>query len=109
MTSEPHECGPVVQFGHRISPDRPEDGAFQAPDVEAVATGCGYCIRQESVMELSTEELKYLQERKAEIQRELDDLERLAGPRYHDPNERRIDLMDELDQVEEELKRADAS
>lgn len=61
-------------------------------------------------MELSTEELKYLQERKAEIQRELEDLDHQAhGPYYHDPNERRLDLMDELDEVEEELKRADAS
>lgn len=61
-------------------------------------------------MELSTEELKYLQERKAEIQRELEDLDRqVRSSYYNDPNERRLDLMDELDEVEEELKRADAS
>jgi len=61
-------------------------------------------------MELTTEELKYLRERREEIQRELQNLEtQISGPYYHDPNERRTDLLDELDQVEEELKRADAS
>jgi len=61
-------------------------------------------------MELSTEEIKFLRERREEIQRELKDLDRPhLSPQYHDSNERRLDLMDELQQVETELQRADAS
>ncbi|HOA74317.1 MAG TPA: hypothetical protein PL151_16505 [Phycisphaerae bacterium] len=61
-------------------------------------------------MELSTEELKYLQERRDEIERELEELDRpLHTPMYFDLNDRRVDLMDELEEVEAELRRADAS
>lgn len=61
-------------------------------------------------MELSTEELKFLRERKEEIERELESLNKPhIGPRYHDDHERRLDLLDELEELDAELKRADAS
>lgn len=57
-------------------------------------------------MELSAEELRYLRERKEDIEAALEDLSRpMVGPQYHDAHEKRLDLMDELEEVNAELKR----
>lgn len=60
-------------------------------------------------MGLTVQEMKYLEERRDEIRRELEELRGPChAPRYHNSNERRIDLQDELEQVEAELERANA-
>ena len=58
-------------------------------------------------MELTVAELKFLQDRKQEIRRELDEIgSPQQGPHYFDAKERRLDLQDELAQVEAELEKA---
>lgn len=60
-------------------------------------------------MDLTVEQIKYLEERRREIQRDLEQLGSPSrGPAYHDVNERRIDLSDELERVEAELERTRA-
>ncbi len=60
-------------------------------------------------MELTVQEMKYLEERREEIRRELRELDEPSyTPHYYNSNERRIDLQDELERVEAELERANA-
>ena len=58
-------------------------------------------------MRLTVDEHRFLIQRKQELLREVDDIEhRPRGPCYYELNERRIDLLDELSRVEEELQMA---
>lgn len=60
-------------------------------------------------MELTSEQRTFLAQRKRELRSELDDL--LSGrrhPQYVSPDERRMELQDELERIEVEL-RADQS
>ncbi|MBI4579267.1 MAG: hypothetical protein HY718_06165 [Planctomycetes bacterium] len=55
-------------------------------------------------MRLSLDEERFLRERRREIRRELGDLQRRRPqPRYHDLNEHRVDLLDELTRIDAEL------
>ena len=56
-------------------------------------------------MRLTNDEHRYLLQRKQELQREIRDIERWPhGPCYYEMDERRIDLLDELNRVEAELQ-----
>lgn len=56
-------------------------------------------------MELNIEQRAYLSNRRREIRRELEVLER-GDPTlsYTDANEKRVELLDDLEQIEEELR-----
>ena len=56
-------------------------------------------------MVLSIDEQRYLLQRRQEIQQEIRGLgRRPRGPRYYDVNDRRVELLDELDRIESELQ-----
>lgn len=59
-------------------------------------------------MILTASEHQFLLERKQEIEREIRRLQQgnQRGPCYHEMNERRVDLIDELSRVEAELQEA---
>jgi hypothetical protein len=56
-------------------------------------------------MQFSIQEKIFLIQRQEELQREIRELKRTHHePRYHDANDRRLELEDELTRVEAELQ-----
>jgi hypothetical protein len=55
-------------------------------------------------MQLTIEQERYLLERRRQIESEIRRLEGRRGPHYDDPNDKRVELLDELNRIEAELR-----